>query len=207
MLRNGPEMSARFRCAPLIGGGHAPVADAVGAYIRPGALTGPVSGTVLPCASALLLRVFRRKSARDLVSCAPRVGGRHAKPRTAMKSTAERSPSCVVPVSTARDSCQKIPQIHRRSPPDQDVEFPSQDIDALAMKPTTALPSSPAADAPRLLARLPVVLKVTGLGRSTIYRWIADGSFPPPVRLGPRAVAWRWSDLDRWTSSRDTARH
>ena len=58
-----------------------------------------------------------------------------------------------------------------------------------------------------MLARLPVVLKVTGLGRSTIYRWIADGSFPPPVRLGPRAVAWRWSDLDRWTQSRDLAHH
>jgi prophage regulatory protein len=71
----------------------------------------------------------------------------------------------------------------------------------------SALPSIPPGDAPRLLARLPTVLKITGLGRSTIYRWIADGSFPPPVRLGPRAVAWRWSDLDRWTQSRDTTRH
>ena len=32
--------------------------------------------------------------------------------------------------------------------------------------------------------------------------------FPPPVRLGPRAVAWRWSGLDRWTQlGRDTAQH
>ena len=75
------------------------------------------------------------------------------------------------------------------------------------MQPTTALPSAPAADPSRVLARLPVVLKMTGLGRSTIYRCIADGSFPPPVRLGPRAVAWRWSDLDRWTRSRATAQH
>jgi prophage regulatory protein len=52
-----------------------------------------------------------------------------------------------------------------------------------------APPSIPIGDTPRVLARLPVVLEVTGLGRSTIYRWIADGSFPPPVRLGPRAVA------------------
>ena len=207
MLRNGPEMSGRFRCAPHIGGGHAPVADAVGADIRPGALTGPVSGTVLPCASALLLRVFRRKSPRDLASCAPRVCGQHAKQRTAMKSAIDRSPSWTQRASTARDSCQKIPQIHRRSPPDQDVEFPSQDIDAPAVKSNATLPSTPTGDAPRLLARLPVVLNMTGLGRSTIYRWIADGSFPAPVRLGPRAVAWRWSDLDRWTSSRDTARH
>jgi prophage regulatory protein len=70
-----------------------------------------------------------------------------------------------------------------------------------------APPSIPIGDTPRVLARLPVVLDVTGLGRSTIYRWIADGSFPPPVRLGPRAVAWRWSDLDRWTQSRATAHH
>ena len=75
------------------------------------------------------------------------------------------------------------------------------------MKSDSTLPSTPVTDAPRLLARLPMVLKMTGLGRSTIYRWIAVGSFPPPVRLGPRAVAWRWSDLDRWTQSRDTTQH
>ena len=71
-----------------------------------------------------------------------------------------------------------------------------------------AIGLSPLADdAQRVLARLPTVLKMTGLGRSTIYRWIADGSFPPPVRLGPRAVAWRWSDLDEWTRSRSATRH
>jgi prophage regulatory protein len=75
------------------------------------------------------------------------------------------------------------------------------------VKPDTALSSATAGDSPRVLARLPVVLKVTGLGRSTIYRWIADGSFPPPVRLGPRAVAWRWSDLDRWTQTRAATHH
>ena len=62
-------------------------------------------------------------------------------------------------------------------------------------------------DPQRRLARLPTVLKLTGLGRSTIYRWVADGLFPPPVRLGPRAIAWRWSDLDRWTQSRSSTHH
>jgi prophage regulatory protein len=62
-------------------------------------------------------------------------------------------------------------------------------------------------DPQRVLARLPTVLKITGLGRSTIYRWIANGSFPSPVRLGPRAVAWRRSDLDRWTQSRSSTHH
>jgi prophage regulatory protein len=61
---------------------------------------------------------------------------------------------------------------------------------------------SPGSAPPRLFARLPTVLAATGLGRSTIYRLVADGSFPAPVRLGPRAVGWRWSDLDQWTNSR-----
>jgi prophage regulatory protein len=77
----------------------------------------------------------------------------------------------------------------------------------MAMQHNSALHSTPTGDAPRVLARLPVVFKITGLGRSTIYRWIAEGSFPAPVRLGRRAVAWRWSDLDRCTQSRDTTRH
>ena len=70
------------------------------------------------------------------------------------------------------------------------------------MKSTIAPVSHFGSAPPRLFARLPTVLAATGLGRSTIYRLIADGSFPAPVRLGPRAVAWRWSDLDQWTHSR-----
>jgi prophage regulatory protein len=58
------------------------------------------------------------------------------------------------------------------------------------------------ADAPRVFARLPTVIQVTGLGRSTIYRMVANGAFPAPVQLGARAVAWRWSDLDSWSDSR-----
>jgi len=53
-----------------------------------------------------------------------------------------------------------------------------------------------------MFARLPTVIQATGLGRSTIYRLVTDGSFPRPVHLGPRAVAWRWSDPDRWSESR-----
>ena len=34
--------------------------------------------------------------------------------------------------------------------------------------------------------RMPTVMRMTGLGRSTIYRLIADRKFPSPVRLGPR---------------------
>jgi prophage regulatory protein len=55
--------------------------------------------------------------------------------------------------------------------------------------------------------RLPTVMRMTGLGRTTIYRLIADQKFPCPVRLGPRAVAWRRSDLDRWSEARPVVTH
>jgi prophage regulatory protein len=76
-----------------------------------------------------------------------------------------------------------------------------------SMNRATWYPSPLDDEPPRLLARLPMVVRVTGLGRSTIYRLVADGSFPPPVHLGPRAVGWRWSDLDQWSRSRTSGPH
>ncbi len=35
------------------------------------------------------------------------------------------------------------------------------------------------------------VSRLTWLGRATIYKKIADGSFPPPIRLGTRSVGYR----------------
>lgn len=63
-----------------------------------------------------------------------------------------------------------------------------------------------AVDLPIFL-RMPSVIRMTGLGRSTIYRLIAEQRFPYPVRLGPRAVAWRRSDLDRWSEARPSTEH
>lgn len=52
------------------------------------------------------------------------------------------------------------------------------------------------------LLRLPSVIHLTGLGRSTIYRMITRKEFPRPVRLGLRSVAWRQSDLSDWIEER-----
>lgn len=43
---------------------------------------------------------------------------------------------------------------------------------------------------------------ITGLGRSTIYDWMARGEFPKPVQLGARLVGWRESDIRAWLESR-----
>ena len=55
--------------------------------------------------------------------------------------------------------------------------------------------------------RMSSVVRMTGLGRSTIYRLVAERKFPSPVRLGPRVVAWRLADVDRWSEARPTVTH
>lgn len=44
------------------------------------------------------------------------------------------------------------------------------------------------------------VEELTGLARSTIYDRIKAGTFPKPVKIGDRSVAWRQSDIDAWQS-------
>lgn len=56
-----------------------------------------------------------------------------------------------------------------------------------------------------LILRLPDVIRVTGLGRSTIYQRIADGSFPKPISLGGRAVGWIADEIDIWINERIAA--
>ncbi|RYD86030.1 MAG: AlpA family phage regulatory protein [Verrucomicrobiaceae bacterium] len=51
------------------------------------------------------------------------------------------------------------------------------------------------------LLRLPAVIAVTQLSRSTIYSAIQSGQFPKPVRIGKRAVRWRAEDLAAWRAS------
>jgi len=51
------------------------------------------------------------------------------------------------------------------------------------------------------VVRLPEVLEITGLSRTTIWRRERDGSFPSPFRLGgerTRAVGWREQDIYDW---------
>ncbi len=59
---------------------------------------------------------------------------------------------------------------------------------------------------PGKLVRLPVVEDRTGLGKSSIYAGVKARTFPAPVRLSARAVAWRESDVDQWIAERTTAR-
>lgn len=52
------------------------------------------------------------------------------------------------------------------------------------------------------LIRLPEVQHRVGLGRSTIYRWMAEGKFPRPVQLGGYTVAWSEAEVEAWIASK-----
>ena len=43
--------------------------------------------------------------------------------------------------------------------------------------------------------RQPVVLKVLGISKSTLWRRIQDGVYPRPVKLSIRTSAWRVKDI------------
>ena len=52
------------------------------------------------------------------------------------------------------------------------------------------------------ILRRPEVERVTGLSKPTLYRMIASGAFPRPVKLGVRSVGWRASEIERWIEGR-----
>jgi prophage regulatory protein len=56
--------------------------------------------------------------------------------------------------------------------------------------------------APSTVLRLKDVQRRVALSRSAIYSRRADSDFPAPIKLGPRAIGWLQSDVDRWLESR-----
>ena len=49
------------------------------------------------------------------------------------------------------------------------------------------------------------VEKRVGLTRSSIYDAMRKGNFPLPLKVGPKAVRWRTSDIEAWVESRPLA--
>ena len=61
------------------------------------------------------------------------------------------------------------------------------------------------AQSDKALARRRQVEELVQLSRSTIYAAVKAGTFPPPVRIGARAVAWRVSEIEQWLEARPLA--
>jgi len=56
-------------------------------------------------------------------------------------------------------------------------------------------------NAPKKFLRLPAVIELVGIKRTIIYERIKAGTFPKPVQIGPRAVAWDQEELVKWQDS------
>ncbi len=52
------------------------------------------------------------------------------------------------------------------------------------------------------IEKLPQVESRTGKAKSAIYAGVKNGTFPAPIKLGPRAVGWLKSEIDAWISDR-----
>lgn len=55
------------------------------------------------------------------------------------------------------------------------------------------------------MLRLPAVLAIVPVSRSTLWSWVKNGSFPHPLKLGPRTTAWRRTDVIAFLAARATA--
>ena len=49
------------------------------------------------------------------------------------------------------------------------------------------------------------VERLTLLSKASIYRLMQMGTFPMPLKLGQRAVAWRADEIHEWIASRPRA--
>ena len=50
---------------------------------------------------------------------------------------------------------------------------------------------------PRLI-RLKELIKMVGLSKTSIYRRIAEGTFPQQIPLGCRVVVWNEQEINEW---------
>ena len=50
--------------------------------------------------------------------------------------------------------------------------------------------------------RLPEVLKVFPVSKSTWWAGVKDGRYPKPVKLGPKMTAWRVEDIRELIASK-----
>jgi prophage regulatory protein len=48
------------------------------------------------------------------------------------------------------------------------------------------------------LRNIQYVKAQTSLSKTTIYRLMSEGSFPKPIKISARRIAWRQCDIDRF---------
>ncbi|MDQ1924579.1 MULTISPECIES: helix-turn-helix transcriptional regulator [Massilia] len=54
---------------------------------------------------------------------------------------------------------------------------------------------------PKKFLRFNDVSMLVGLGRTTIYKRIKAGTFPAPIHIGEKAVAWDSAEIECWQAA------
>jgi prophage regulatory protein len=54
------------------------------------------------------------------------------------------------------------------------------------------------------LVRLSGLQQIVPASKTTIWRWIRAGDFPPSIAIGPRARAWDLDEILAWVAKRRT---
>ena len=59
----------------------------------------------------------------------------------------------------------------------------------------------------RLIYRQADLVRLLGISKMTLTRWVEAGNFPRPVRLSQsgRTIGWKAEDVTDWISSRPAA--
>jgi prophage regulatory protein len=79
----------------------------------------------------------------------------------------------------------------------------AQPLNTAPRKPATAAHPIVTTTSGHTLLRLSDVCAAVAVSRSTIYKRVAEGTFPAPVRISERSVRWRSEDLEAWRTSID----
>lgn len=62
--------------------------------------------------------------------------------------------------------------------------------------------TNPTTSTPEKLLRLPAVMAIVGLQKSSIYDGVKNGTFPPSIKISRRAVCWTESSITAWVNER-----
>nr|WP_320050747.1 AlpA family phage regulatory protein [uncultured Desulfuromonas sp.] len=56
---------------------------------------------------------------------------------------------------------------------------------------------------PERLLRLPQVMEIVPLGKSTIWKMVAEQRFPAPLKISRRCTVWKRSSVMAWLEELD----
>jgi prophage regulatory protein len=70
------------------------------------------------------------------------------------------------------------------------------------MKDVNSIPGNVVEKEAICLLRRKAVLDMTGLSRSGLYARIKEHTFPAPVKIGSKSVAWINTEVTHWISAR-----